>query len=192
MKLRAASTIRLALAPEIKYDILEENNLKNLWEKLTKMYQSKSLANKLFLKKDLFGLRMEEDEDLRDHLNRFNGLINQLNSLDKELKDEYKAVLLLVSLPKRYNIVITYLLVGKMKLALDETIVVLLESERLMKQGSSVISDGSVLVVDAHDMKKKFEKKHNPNIKCFYCEVLGHIQSMCPKVFEDLKEVKKI
>ena len=168
MKLCAASTIRLALAPEIKYDVLEENNPKNLWEKLTKMYQSKSLANKLFLKKDLFGLKMEEDGDLRDHLNRFNGLINQLNSLDEKLKDEDKAVLLLVSLPKRYNTVITSLLVGKTKLALDETIVVLLESERLMKQGSSDTSDGSVLVVDARDRKNKFEKKHNPNIKYFY------------------------
>ena len=192
MKLRAASTIRLALAPEIKYDVLEENNPKNLWEKLTKTYQSKSLANKLFLKKDLFGLKMEEDGDLRDHLNRFNGLINQLNSLDEKLKDEDKAVLLLVSLPKRYNTVITSLLVGKTKLVLDETIVVLLESERLMKQGSSDTSDGSVLAVDARDRKKKFEKKHNPNIKCFYCEELGHIQAMCPKVFEDLKELKKI
>ena len=82
MKLRAASTIRLALAPEVKYDVLEEDNTKNLWEKLTKTYHSKSLANKLFLKKDLFGLKMEEDGDLRDHLNRFNGLINQLNNLD--------------------------------------------------------------------------------------------------------------
>ncbi|KAL8133043.1 hypothetical protein AgCh_008486 [Apium graveolens] len=38
MKLRAASTIRLALAPKIKYDVLEEDNPKNLWEKLTKTY----------------------------------------------------------------------------------------------------------------------------------------------------------
>jgi len=38
---------------------------------------------------------MEKDGDLRDHLNRFNGLINQLNNLDEKLKDEDKAVLLL-------------------------------------------------------------------------------------------------
>ena len=129
MKLRAASTIRLALAPEIKCDVLEEDIPKSLWEKLTKTYQSKSLANKLFLKKDLFGLEMEEDGDLRDHLNRFNGLINQLNNLDEKLKDEDKAILLLVSLPKKYNIVITSLLVGKTKLSLEEAIVVLLENE---------------------------------------------------------------
>ena len=191
MKLQAASTIWLALAPEIKYDVLEEDNPKNLWEKLTKTYHSKSLANKLFLKKDLFGLKMEEDGDLRDHLNRFNGLINQLNNLDEKLKDEDKAVLLLVSLPKKYNTVMTSLLVGKTKLDLDETIVVLLEAERLMKQESSDTSDGSAFVVRSRDTEKKYAKKHNPNIRCFYCEELGHIQFMCPKAREDLRELKK-
>ncbi|KAL8113644.1 hypothetical protein AgCh_020822 [Apium graveolens] len=156
MKLRAASTNRLALAPEIKYDVLEEDNPKNLWEKLTKTYHSKYLANKLFLKKDLFGLKMEEDGDLRDHLNRFNGLINQLNNLDEKLKDEDKVVLLLVSLPKKYNTVMTSLLVGKTKLDLDETIVVQLEAERLMKQESSDTSDGSAFVAteDLRELKK--------------------------------------
>lgn len=191
MKLRAASTIRLALAPEIKYDVLEEDDPKNLWEKLTKTYHSKSLANKLFLKKDLFGLKLEEDGDLRDHLNRFNGLINQLNNLDEKLKDEDKAILLLVSLPRKYSNVVTSLLVGKTNLALDETIVVLLETERLMKQGSSDASDGSALVIDGRDKKKMYGKKHNPNIKCFYCDELGHIQFMCPKAREDLRELKK-
>ncbi|KAL8123371.1 hypothetical protein AgCh_011372 [Apium graveolens] len=138
--------IRLALAPEIKYDVLEEKNPKNLWEKLTKTYHSKSLANKLFLKKDLFGLKMEEDGDLRDHLNRFHGLINQLNNLDEKLKDEDKVVVLLVSLPKKYNTVMTSLLVGKTKLYLDETIVVLLEDETLLKQESSDTYDGSAFV----------------------------------------------
>ncbi|KAL8146107.1 hypothetical protein AgCh_004011 [Apium graveolens] len=85
MKLRAASLIRLALTLEIKYDVLEEDNPKNLWEKLTKTYHSKSLANR-------FG----------------------------------------------------------------ETIVVLLEAERLMKQESSDTSDGSAFVAreDLRGLKK--------------------------------------
>ncbi|KAL8099872.1 hypothetical protein AgCh_032213 [Apium graveolens] len=145
-----------ALASEIKYDVLEEDNPKNFWEKLTKTYHSKSLANKQFLKKYLFGLKMEDDGDLRDHLNHFNGLINQLNNFDEILMDEDKVVLLLVSLPKKYNIVMTSLLVGKMKLDLDETIVVLLEAERLMKQESSDTSDGSAFVAreDLKELKK--------------------------------------
>ncbi|KAL8088737.1 hypothetical protein AgCh_038502 [Apium graveolens] len=102
---------------------------------------------------------MEEDGDLRDHLNHFNGLINLLNYLNENLKDEDKAVPLLVSLPKKYNTVMTSLLVGKMKLDLDETIVVLLEAERLMKQESSDTSDGSAFAVreDLRELKKNRE-----------------------------------
>ena len=43
MKLRASSTIRLALAPETNYGVLEVNNPMILWEQLAKAYQSKSL-----------------------------------------------------------------------------------------------------------------------------------------------------
>lgn len=118
-------------------------------------------------------------------------MINQLNNLDENLKDEDKAVLLLVSQPKKYSTVITSLLDGKTMLDLDETIVVLLETERLMKQGSSDVSDGSALVVDARDKNKMYAKKRNPNIKCFYCGELGHVQYTCPQVREELKELKK-
>lgn len=48
----------------------------------------------------------------------------------------------------------------------------------------------SALMVDARDKKKKFGMKHNLNIKCFYCEERGNIQSMSksnerPKEFEE-------
>ena len=49
MKLCASSTIRLALAPEIKCDVLEVNNPKILLEQLAKTYQSKSLASKILM-----------------------------------------------------------------------------------------------------------------------------------------------
>ncbi|KAK9674093.1 hypothetical protein RND81_12G210800 [Saponaria officinalis] len=100
--------------------------------------------------------------------------------------------MLLASLPKKYNTVITSLLVEKTTLALDEIVVVLLESEKLMKQGSgSSSNNGGALVVDYRGKKKGSWKKYNPNIKCFYYGELGHIQTMCPKAKKDLKELKK-
>lgn len=92
MKLKAPSTIRLALAPEIKHSFLEENNPKDLCEKLERIYMSKSLTNKLFLKKDFFEIEMEEDSDLNDHLNNSNGLIYQLASSYEAFRGEDKAL----------------------------------------------------------------------------------------------------
>lgn len=87
-----------------------------------------------FLKRIFFRLDMEENDDLRDHINMFIGLITQSAQLDETFKDEDKEILVLASvLPIKFNIVTTSLLVGKTTLALDETVVCLLEAEKLMK-----------------------------------------------------------
>ena len=56
---RAMSTIRLALVPEIKHNVLKEKTSKVLWEKLENIYASKSLTNRLCLKMELYQLKME-------------------------------------------------------------------------------------------------------------------------------------
>lgn len=77
MKVCAISTIRLTLAPKIKYHVLDQKDPKTLRKKLEGiLYVSKSLANKLFLKKYLFELHMEEEVFLNYHrLNKLNQLI---------------------------------------------------------------------------------------------------------------------
>ena len=39
---------------------------------------AKNLSNKLYLKKELYSLRMLENKDVLQHLKKFNGLISQL------------------------------------------------------------------------------------------------------------------
>ena len=57
---RAKSLIRLCLVDSILINIHEDPAMKKLWEKLSEIYQAKSLVNKIFLKKKLYYLRMEE------------------------------------------------------------------------------------------------------------------------------------
>jgi hypothetical protein len=44
--------------------VSEEATAKYLWEKLGKLYQSKSLVNKLFLRKKLYNLRMRDGDSV--------------------------------------------------------------------------------------------------------------------------------
>ena len=90
-----------------------------------------------------------------DHLNQFNRLITQLSNLNERFKDEDKSILLLVSLPKKYNNVITSLLVRKTELALDATIVCLLEVKRLMMQELGDAYDRALILAKAYNNKKK-------------------------------------
>jgi len=61
-------------------------------------YMTKSLSNKLYLKKQLSGLRMKEETVVLEHLN-FNKVISELLAVDVKIDKEDKALILLSSLP---------------------------------------------------------------------------------------------
>ncbi|GKA88005.1 hypothetical protein Tco_0809769 [Tanacetum coccineum] len=103
MQKKASSTIRLALAPEIKYSVLKEKTPKDIWDKLMNIYASKSLTHRLFLKMELYSLKLKEGSNLHDHINSFNQLVCQLANVDDAIKDEEQALLMLSSLPKSYK-----------------------------------------------------------------------------------------
>ena len=138
LEAKAVSTIRLSLAPEIKYSVLNEKSPSALWAKLEKIYMSNSLTNRLYLKKQLYGLKMSEGSDVRNHINQFNKCITQLLSLEVEIEAEDQAIILLSSLPRSYETLVTTLLVGKTTLAVDEVTTALLETENM--KGAEFVS----------------------------------------------------
>ena len=60
MDRKAANTIQLCLADEVIYNVMDEETITGLWLRLETLYMTKSLSNKLYLKKQLCGLRMKE------------------------------------------------------------------------------------------------------------------------------------
>ena len=74
---------------------------------------SKSLKNRLYLKKELFQLKMQASSDVTSHINKFNKCITQLLSVEIEIDEEDQAIILFTSLPKSYETLVTTLLVGK-------------------------------------------------------------------------------
>ena len=71
-EMRAVSTISMCLVDEMMYDVMDEESLTAIWLKLENRYMSKSLTNKLLLKKKLYGLKMVEGLTLYQHINVFN------------------------------------------------------------------------------------------------------------------------
>ena len=99
MDRKAKSTIRLCLSNSILLNVSEEATTKDLWEKLVKLYQSKSLVNKLFLIKNLYNLRMRDGDSVAEHLNAFDTVVSQLVFVEIKISDEDKCIGLLCSLP---------------------------------------------------------------------------------------------
>jgi hypothetical protein len=73
---KAKSTIRLCLSNSVLLNVSEEATSKDLWEKLRNLYQSKSLVNKLFLRKKLYNLRMRDGDSVEENLNAFNTMVS--------------------------------------------------------------------------------------------------------------------
>ena len=65
--LKAISTIQLCLADEIMYNVMDEETGTGLWSKLEILYMTKSLSNKMYLKKGLYVLRMSAMHEGRDN-----------------------------------------------------------------------------------------------------------------------------
>ena len=96
-----------ALADDVLFNIVSETTTAGLWTKLESLYMTKSLTNKILLKRQLFTLRMKEGTKISDHLNAFNTLICQLSSMEDIISSEDKAILMLCSLPKSWAHLVT-------------------------------------------------------------------------------------
>lgn len=96
---KAKGLIRLHLVDSVLLNVLDEKTGNSLWKRLGSVYQAKSLVNKLFLRKNLYSLRMEEGGSVREHLNAFNLLVAQLASSGVKIEEEDQCMTLLCSLP---------------------------------------------------------------------------------------------
>ena len=85
---KALSAIRLCLADDVLFNIVSETTAAGLWTKLESLYMTKSLTNKILLKRQLFTLRMKEGTKISDHLNAFNTLVCQFSSMEYIIKSE--------------------------------------------------------------------------------------------------------
>ena len=69
------------------------------------MYEKPSAMNKVYLMRRLFNLQMSETGSVSDHINEFNMIVSQLNSVDINFEDEIKALIVMSSLPESWDTV---------------------------------------------------------------------------------------
>ncbi|KAH9801561.1 hypothetical protein KPL71_001082 [Citrus sinensis] len=189
---KARSTIILSLGDSVIREVARERTVADLWAKLEMVYMTKSLANRLYIKKRMFTLKMAGGSSLEDRIDEFNQVCDTLEIIDDGLADEGKALLLVSSLPSSYSNFVDALMYGRQTLSLDEVKAAL--NIRGLQEKSGNMNPGEVLVVkvrtDKYDGKKKKQgnnKQKTKGKKCFQCQKEGHFKRDCP----DLKNKKK-
>jgi hypothetical protein len=210
MDAKAASAIRLNLSDEVIHNVIDEEKAKVIWQKLESLYMAKNLTNKLYVKKQLYGLQMEENTDLLEHLNKFNMLNTQLLNFGVKIEEEDKAILLLASLPSSYDHLVTTLLYGKETLAFEEVTGSLLSHETRRKPVNDQ-ADGLVARFEPKRGRDKFKGKNGrgkqfrsksrsaqgeesrsdaKDVECYYCHKKGHYRRFCRLMKQDLEDKK--
>ena len=79
--------IELTLTKNMTHNVAEVETTKDMMNTLSDMYEKPS-ANKLFLIKKLFNLKMGEDTLAATYINEFNTIISQLTSVEINFDDD--------------------------------------------------------------------------------------------------------
>ncbi|GAB2284289.1 hypothetical protein Dimus_039659 [Dionaea muscipula] len=100
---------------------------------LTKLYETKSLHNKIFMKRRLYTLQMSGSTSVTEHINILNTLFSQLTSLGHKIEENERAKLLLQSLPDSYGQFIIKLTTNVDVLVFNNIATAILEEENRRK-----------------------------------------------------------
>ena len=155
MDIKAANTIQLSLVDEVMYNVIDEETVTGLWSRLETLYMMKSLSNKLYLKKQLYGLRMNERTTVLEYLNFFNKVINELLAVDVKIDEGDKALIFLSSLPQSYDHIVTTMLYGKETLILEEVTSTLSYNEIRKISNQEEQTELRLVVTKGKEEKKK-------------------------------------
>ena len=116
----AFSLLILNLADNVLRQIDDEETTAKVWLKLESLYMTKNLSNKIYLKEQLFGFKMDPVKSLEENLDDFNIITIGLANIDERISDENQAIILLNSLPDSYKDMKTAIKYGRESLSLED------------------------------------------------------------------------
>lgn len=176
-----------------KVELFDGTGNFTLWESRVKdILVQQGLAKPLKGKQDGKPEKMTDDDgNIIEHMNVFNGLVDQLAKVDVNIEEEDKTLILLTSLPSSYDNLVTTILYGKATVKMEEVVPALLSQDKRRRSGGNHELEYA-MVGQGQNRKGKFVERGygknsrsilNVNVKgiqCFKCKEWGHYKKDCP------------
>ena len=189
---KAKAVITLSLERSVAFNIMKETTARGMMDALTNMYEKPSAANKVFLMRELFTTRMNEEGSVTVHINNLNSILSRLSSVGIKFDNETQASLLLASLPDSWSGTVTAVTssVGTSGMTFEGVRdLVLGEDVRRKNQGGSSSSEllnigrgrGNSRNSGSSGSRGRSSSRTWKNVKCWNCQEVGHVKSQCPK-----------
>lgn len=160
--------------------VKEKRTAKEMFDTLCGIFERKSIASQLLLRRQLLMMKYDESDSITDYFLRFDTMIRELKSTGAKMEELDIVVHLLLTLPKGYDNLVTALeTIDQEKLTL-EFVKTRLMDEHNKRTGGNVPSRSS----ESGAMNAKGKGKR---VICYGCGKVGHIKAKCKAMKKDHK-----
>ena len=194
MHLKAATYIRCFIDMSLYNNFDEETSADVLWKKIGVMFENKNVVNRVSVFRKIVRLQYQDGSSMAEHINAFQGLMNQTTSLEVPLVDEVLTLLLLGSLPDNWEtLVVTLGNAGPEGKHLSlETVKSSLLNEEARQKDRECVSNHKTLVTEGESNRGRGTQRSPQNrgrfrprskskgrITCFYYGKSRHFKKKC-------------
>ena len=106
---KAQCTISLTVEDNQLVHICKCTTAKDMWKELQKVHERSNLSRKMYLRKTLYKIKLQSDQNMQEYISAALQLVEQLRGVGEEATEQKVATLLLCGLPDEYETLITAL-----------------------------------------------------------------------------------
>lgn len=194
---KAKSDIILSMNPSELKQIKGCVTSREVWLKLESIYQSQGPARKATLLKQLILQRMQDGDDVREHIRLFFDAVDKLSEMEVAINPDLLAILLLYSLPSNFEN-FRCAIESRDTLPSPEVLrVKIVEESDARKCDVRNAVQNAMAVKGPWNMNKNKSNKKEQNVKsdfkfrCHRCKEIGHKASECKKKSENNRSFAK-
>jgi hypothetical protein len=179
---QAHAVICLAVEDSQLVHVRNSENAADAWKALKDQFNKVSLLQKVRLRQKYYGLRLQDGDDLTEHINKLKQLHDELRDLGAEIEDNELAMTLLGSLQlKKYEpLILTLDCSGETNMSFERVKQLLLRND---DRASDSQLDVTELAHVAGSWRRRGGGEQRTNftpVPCYNCQKSGHLARDCP------------